>query len=250
MAGYLRRYVGQYRVKADYDWSTNDFPRKEDGSLDHTFDDLYIDCANNIKIRHGVGSVLSCHIPSKSRGSNILRRIYEDQISNKLPTKDNTYHEKLCSELVDKGVLISAEVLDFEVYFEFSADMIDYVATIVGARTYGASISPMSSRNLPRAKYKIPEEDMKLYQAATKNFPTKTVEIGGKPRTMIDGVLIMKANKEFDKIILKSKPKQFDIDKDRKQKGLKGKEYIHSLGNDIWNQYCEFLKTFANNKEK
>ena len=245
MAGYLRKYVGKYRVKSDYDLETNDFPRLENGNLDPSFDDLYIDCANKIKIRHGVGNVLSCYIPSKSRGMNVLRHIYKDKISETLPSKDNTYLEILCKELVDKEVLVSAEVLDFEAYFEFKADMIDYIAEIVGARTYGAGINPMSSKNLPKTIYKIPEKDMKLYQESIKGFPTKTVEIKGKERTMPDGLLIKAANKDFDKIIIKSKSKGFDLNKDKKTKGLNGKEYIHSLGNDMWIKYCDFLKTFA-----
>ena len=36
-----------------------------------------------------------------------------------------------------------------------------------------------------------------------------------------------------------------DLNKDKKTKGLNGKEYIHSLGNDMWIKYCDFLKTFA-----
>ena len=63
----------------------------------------------------------------------------------------------------------------------------------------------------------------------------------GKERTLIDMVLIKELNKKFDKIIIKSQHKNFDINKDRKKKGLKGKEYIHSFGKDMWNQYCNFL---------
>lgn len=243
MSGYLRKYVGQYRVKADYDLDTNDFPRRHDGTLDPSFDDLYIDCKNNIKIRHGVGSVLSCYIPSKSRGVNALRQIYEDNISNEYPSKDNTYADKLCNELINKEVLISAEVLDGEVYFEFKADMIDYIAKIVGAKTYGASISPFSTKNLPKEPYKIPEKDIKLYKEAVKCLPIKILEINGKERKMPDGALIISINRKFDQIILQSKPKGFDVDKDRKSKCLKGKEYIHSIG--MWEEYCDFVKTFA-----
>ena len=72
-----------------------------------------------------------------------------------------------------------------------------------------------------------------------------TIEIKGKERTMPDGLLIKAANKDFDKIIIKSKSKGFDLNKDKKTKGLNGKEYIHSLGNDMWIKYCDFLKTFA-----
>jgi len=242
MALYLRKYVGEYRVKADYDLDTNDFPRLENGSIDPSFDDLYIDCKNDIRIRHGVGNVLSCYIPSKQRGMNILRQIYIDNVSDKLP-KDLTYLENLCEELVKKNILVSAEVLDGEVYFEFKATMIGYIAELVGVKTTGKTIQPFSLKNLPKTAYKIPEEDMEIYKKAIENFPSKTVEINGKPRTMPDGLLIKAVNKKFDKIILQSKPNGFDLDKDKRIKGLNGKEYIHSLG--MWEQYCEFLKTFV-----
>lgn len=247
MAGYLRKYVSRYRVKAEYDLSTNDYPRIEGVGLDPSFDDLYIDCANKIKIKHGTGSTLSCYIPSKQRGMNVLRKIHEDKISKTLPTEKTVdqkkYLENLCAALVDQGVLVSAEVLDYEVYFEFSADIIDYIAKLVGAKTYGASISPFSPKNLPKTPYKIPEKDMKLYKEATKDFPTKTIVIQGKSRTIIDGLLVSRLTGKFDKIIIASQPKKFDINKDRKKKGLKGKEYIHSMGSDLWQQYCEFMRT-------
>lgn len=245
MAGYLRKYVGTYRVKAEYDISTNDWPRLENGTLDPSFDDYYIDCSNNIKIKHGVGSVLSCYIPTRQRGMNILKQIYKDNTSAELPQespKTQKYLENLCSELVKSGILESAEVLDYEVYFEFKATMIDYIAKLVGAKTYGASINPLSSKNLPKTKYEIPEEDVELYKDAIKDFPTQVINFGDKQRTSVDMVLLKNLNKEFEKIIIKSQRKGFDINKDRKKKGLKGKEYIHSFGPDMWQKYCEFLR--------
>lgn len=245
MAGYLRKYVGTYRVKAEYDLETNDYPRLENGNLDPSFDDYYIDCKNNIKIKHGTGNILSCYIPSKSRGMNILRQIYKDNISGKLPSegpKTQKYLENLCETLVAKEILASAEVLDYEVYFEFKATMIDYIATLVGAKTYGASINPMSSKNLPKTKYEIPEEDVKLYKDAIKDLPTKVMKVGDKERVSVDMILLKNLNKDFDKVIIKSQRKGFDINKDKKKKGLKGREYIHSFGSDMWQKYCEFLK--------
>ena len=68
MARYLqRKYVGTYRVKAEYDLVTKDFPRLEDGTLDPDFDDLYIDCAHKIQIKHSGGNILSCYIPNKTK---------------------------------------------------------------------------------------------------------------------------------------------------------------------------------------
>lgn len=239
---YLRKYVGIYRVKAEYDLDTKDFPRTETGGLDSSFDDLYIDCRNNIKIRHGIGNILSCHIPNKSRGMNVLRQIYQDKISETLPKKDDTYLSNLCTELIEKEILVSAEVLDFEVYFEFKAVEIDYIAKLVGAKTNGKSISPFSEKNLPKTPYKIPDKDMNLYKKSIENFPKKTIIIQGKERESIDGLLVSRLTKQFDEVIIKSQSKKFDINKDRKIKGLKGREYIHSFGNEMWIEFCRFLE--------
>ena len=244
MAAYLRKFVGTYRVKADYDLDTNDYPRLDD-VLDPSFDDLYIDCKNNIKIRHGVGNILSCYIPSKSRGLNILRQIYQDKVSETLPKEKSAYCENLCTKLVEEEILVSAEVLDGEAYFEFKATMIDYIAEIVGAKTSGASIQPLSPKNLPKTPYKIPDKDLKLYNESIKDFPTRATVIHGKEMNVVDGLLISRITKEFDEVIIASQSKKFDINKDRKLKGLKGKNYIHSLGNDMWQKYCDFLKESA-----
>lgn len=244
MSGYLKRYVGTYRVKADIDLDTNDFPRMENGTLDPSFDDYYIDCKNDIKIRHGVGSVLSCYIPSRTRGMNTLKQIYEERALKDAPKEQaatQKYLENLCKALVAENILVSAEVLDGEVYFEFKADMIDYIAKLVGAKTYGATISPLSPKNLPRTPYKIPDKDLKTYKEAIKNLPTRSTTIGGKTMDVVDVVILNEANRKFDKIIAKTK--NIDVGKDRRSKCLKTKEYIHSLG--MWQQYCEFLQTFT-----
>ena len=234
MIGCLQKYVGTYCVRAEYDESTKDLPRLEDGSLDPSFSDVYIDCRNDIKIKYGNETMLSCYIPNKSRGMNVLRKIYKDKISKTLPD-DSIYLTKLCKALVDNKVLVSAEVLDYEVYFEFNTDMIDYIAKLVGTKTSGAKTGP----------YQIPNKDLKLYKEAIKDFPVKTVEIHGEPRTMIDGLLIKKVTNQFDEMIIKAQPQDFNIKQDKKAKGLSGKEYIHSLGNTMWQRYCDYLKAFA-----
>lgn len=246
MAGYLRKYVGTYRVKAEYDIVTKDFPRLDDGKLDPSFDDLYIDCANKIQIKHHGGNVLFCYIPTKHRGMNILKKIYQDKVSKTLPVETTTdekkYLENLCRELVEKEILVSAEVLDFEVTFEFKTDMIEYVAKLVGAKTNGANISPFSSKNLPREPYKIPDKDMKLYRESIKDFPTVTRDMGKGPIEVPNGLLIQQLSKQFDEIIAATQKPGFDVSKDRRTKGLKAKEYIHSFGPEMWQQYCDFLK--------
>lgn len=138
MAGYLRKYVGIYEVRADYDLDTNDFPRDLSGSIDPSFDDYYINCKNGIKIRHATGSILSCYIPTIKRGRDIMRQL--------------------------GSTVIEGEVLDSEVYFTFSANHISKVAELCGARTRGRNIQPLSPTTLPKRKSVIPESELKKYK--------------------------------------------------------------------------------------
>lgn len=223
MSDYLRKYVGQYRVKSDYDLNTNDYIKD-----DNDFDGLYIDCYHNIKIRHSNGSILYAYIPSKSRGMNILRQIWIDKVNDKLPTETTTtrkYLENLCDKLMEGDILYDAEVLDYEVYFMFNAKDIDYYAKLLKVKTSGCNISPYSIKNLPKDTYKIPDKDMEIYQNIIKDFPKR--KMGNKK--ILDGLLIKKINKDFlekNKLINNTR--------------MKNKEFIHKKG--LWNKYIEYLK--------
>lgn len=162
MSGYLRRYVGTYEVRADYDEDTNDFPRLIDGSLDPSFDDYYIKCANGIKIRHAAGSTLSCYIPSVKRGMNILDGL--------------------------KDVAIEPEILDGEVYFTFPASEVDRVAKLCKVCTKGKNIQPLSPKTLPKRKSILPDTEMKRYKKICEKFDGEKIKLA---RVVLD------TNKEF-----------------------------------------------------
>ena len=162
MSIYLRRYVGTYEVRADYDEDTNDFPRLFDGTLDPSFDDYYIKCANGIKIRHGVGSTLSCYIPSVKRGMNILKEIGD--------------------------VAIETEILDGEVYFTFPASEIGKVAKVCRACTKGRNIQPLSPKTLPKRKAILPDSELKRYKKICEKFGGEKIQLAR---------MVLEANKEF-----------------------------------------------------
>ena len=162
MSIYLRRYVGTYEVRADYDEDTNDFPRLFDGTLDPSFDDYYIKCANGIKIRHGVGSTLSCYIPSVKRGMNILKEIGD--------------------------VAIETEILDGEVYFTFPASEIGKVAKACRACTKGRNIQPLSPKTLPKRKAILPDSELKRYKKTCEKFGGEKIQLAR---------MVLEANKEF-----------------------------------------------------
>lgn len=191
MAGYLRRYVGTYAVRANYDKDTNDFPRLLDGTIDPSFDDYYIDCCNGVKIRHATGSTLSCYIPSTKRGANIVQDLVAD---------------------VNIGEL---DILDGEVYFTFPASDIDKVAKVCKAKTRGKDIQPLSSKTLPKSKSPIPEAEMQRYKKTCAKFAEKPID-----RAQI----VMRANREYEPK-LKDNYKQ-----EMKSLGLDFRGYIWHCG--------------------
>lgn len=164
MSGYLRRYVGTYEVRADYDEDTNDFPRLIDGTLDPSFDDYYIKCQNGIKIRHATGSILSCYIPQIKRGTNILKEVQD--------------------------IILSSDVLDGEVYFTFPANEVDRVAKLCKVCTKGKNIQPLSPKTLSKHKGVVPKEEMQRYKKICDEFNGERIQLAH---------MILNANKEFTK---------------------------------------------------
>ena len=97
MNNYLyKHYKGKYRVLADYDWDTNDFPRDEQGNIDEDFNDFYIPGKKNIEIRHASQNVLGCYIFSIGLGRNVLASIYEQELNKQTPKK----LEKIADDLI------------------------------------------------------------------------------------------------------------------------------------------------------
>lgn len=238
MSGYLRKYVSKFRVKADYDLSTNDFPRDEQGNIDSSFDDFYIPCTNGSKIRHYEQNILLYYCPSIGRFRNILKKIYEDKIGNldkltstkKFKDKEITSYnyELIYKELLDKQIIFYIEEYDNEGEFRFKTDLMDYIAKLVKASTTGANISPFSTKNLPSVKYNIPKDDLIKYK--------KIIEILEKKEMY----LLAQWSKKFDEVIKSQKGKLYDVNAERRLSCLAGKEYIHSIG--LFDDYLKFLQ--------
>lgn len=230
---YLRKYVGTYRVKAELDTYTNDIPRNHLGEIDDSFDDFYIDCQNGIKIKHGTGSVLGCFIPSKNKGVNMLRKMYEDNIGSKFPKEEKTtlkrgntcYFENLCQELVDKWILIEAEVTDGDVLFTFNDKDLDKIKKYVKIKTSGKSISPLSSANLPKSKDILPKDELARYKDIV---------------SQISDTPIIQANtvKQINSSFKKKLPKKWDLE--RKQLLLDFRGYLYHK--NLWEKYIKFLE--------
>lgn len=228
---YLEKYIGTYRVVAEYDKNTNDFPRDNNGNIDSTYDDIFIPCKYNNKIVHHGQNVLEAIIYSSGRGKNIIKSFYEIKTTNstdEFMESDIVNFEKLEQKMIELKILKELIIADGEVYFNFYDKDIHIVAELMGAKTSGANIRPFSNKNLPKKKYQIPMEKLQEYKEITKVVPQG------------DLLIISRITKRFLVDILRKKAKALDINADMKLKMLKGKEYIHYMG--FFDDYLKYLK--------
>ena len=220
MDNYLsQHYKNQYRVRAHYDLSTNDFIRDSDGNLDNDFADFCLSGRNGIEIKHGYGSELACYIPKLQLGNNILKSYYDATIGD----HGKKSVDKIASELIKNGYANEVDVLSAEVWFTFDAKYLDTLAPIVKLKTAGASMSPFSTRNLPKAPYTIPKKDMDKYK---------------KAKGELTGLQIGRLQDEF---IKKFMPENFRSE--MRKEMLKANQYIHKIGE--WDNYCKWIKENA-----
>lgn len=182
------------------------FPREYNGQF--ADNDVFIDCIKGVKVFYFGKSILQCYVSSLQRGHNLIKAIKE------------SFHE---------DIIFDIEESDSECLFKFHAKYMEQLEQILKPKTNGASISPFSTKNLPRNKaYKIPYEELKLYKNLVAKLDQKQL-IG-----------IVHSTNNFLKSLINKKMSWEDIKADMALKGLKGKEYIHSIGK--WNDYIKYLE--------
>lgn len=225
------KYKGQYRLKPNLDIYTNDFPRTDDGSIDPSYDDIYIKCANGSQIYHYGHSTLVAYIPSLGRGHNTLISIAKELKLISEDTKSRDYGT-LYSLLEKDGTVFDIMENDLEIEFKFHAKDIELIAKYLKPQTSGADISPFSTRNLPKSSYTIPNEEIEEYKKIINSV------------SKYDKLLISHITNEFlNNILAKDKlykTLNISMKSDMRKKMLKGKEYIHSMG--YWDKYLQYLK--------
>lgn len=217
MANYLMKYKGTYRLLPSLDVQTNDFVRDKDGNIDDT--DIYISCQYGNKI-FTYGSTeenkklvwLIAYIPSLIRGKNIRKALEKQgvEISN--------YRET-----------------DEEVEFRFKAKDIEPVAELMKVKTSGASISPFSTKNLPKEKgTKLPEEEVEKYKKVSSNVQKSDLLIIHRITTkFLEDVLTAECKK-------KSKDFEYKSDMKKLCMSRQVKEYIYSK--NLFDEYLEYLE--------
>lgn len=190
----------------EYDLETNDFVRDPFGNLDSSFDEFYIPCKKKCEIRHCGGNILKAFITSVKNGNIIKNKI----------------------DLISPDIIFDFEQDDFETFFKFKAKYIDVVAEIMGAKTSGANISPFAVSNLPKSKFKLPEEELERYKGIIKDINK-------------DNMLLIKTiYNDFNDVIYKKMGKNYNINQEKKKLMLKNKEFIYKIG--LWEDFLIFLE--------
>lgn len=229
------RYKGKYRLKTEYDLVTKTFPRDLNGQFSDV--DVYIDCYNGVKIYYYGHGVLQTYVPSLYRGRKILGEIDElkngHTIYSVCNNQDTQYIDKNGENLPIKqtfhgDVVFDIEETDSELLFKFNARHMEDLEPILRPKTSGANISPFSTRNLPKTAYKIPESELLTYKEVCGKLPKE------------NRILLPKYTQAFLKSLASKRNSWDKIKADMALKGLRGKEYIHSIGK--WNDYIKYLQ--------
>lgn len=247
-ANYLMKYKGTYRLRTEVDKRLKSFPREYDGSL--ADNDVYIDCEKNARIFHYGKGILEYYIPSLKSGNTIIRTIYRDFINkNNTETTSNTYEIKnsgksmtvtkqtisILDEVLFREELNKSEFIfnivetDSEILFQFHSKHLKELENILNPKTYGSDRSPFSSKNLEKTKYIIPDEELEVYKVLTSKIPKNEL------------ILLAKYTTSFIQSLVTKRNSWEDIKADMVLKGLKGKEYIHSIGK--WDDYIKYLES-------
>ena len=220
MDNYLyKHYKGKYRVLADYDYDTKDFPRNEQGNIDEDFADFYIPGRKNIQIRHGERDNLGCYIFNRTLAKNILIAIYEKELNKTAPKKIETVATKLLNE----NIITEFTDYDGEFMFMFKSHWLDDWCDIFKLKKSGANISPLSPKNLPKSEYVIDKDDEMVYNELFNNLTkTQKMQIAKKA-----------VNNVAEKLTKKQKVEM-------KTLCMKPKQYIHYVGK--WNKLIDEVR--------
>lgn len=173
------------------------------------------------------------------RGHNIIKKIAEEVLNinlthyNKKKNKSEVFdYELLYRDM--KELLIEVYDTDAEIVFKLHDKDLKDIIKYLKPQTSGASISPISPKNLKIGKgdnvYKYNDEQIEAYKEITSNLNKGDILVLNRIN-----------NKFLDKILTKKTKKTLDeIKSDMKYKQLKTKDYIYSEGYE--KEYLEFLK--------
>lgn len=237
---YLSKYVGTYRIKAEIDRDTNDFPRDQKTNELINNQDIYIKCANKIRVYYYGSGILEVYIPSIIRGKNIVKKIYADFINSENVSMEHTEkgdrvkikdQEVFESDFSKRdNIIFDIQETDQEVLFKIKDKNFSKIIGIIKPQQSGANISPFSSKNLPKKKSVLSGIQIDEYR--------KTVEKISKENFL----KISQINNRFlsDIMCKKLGISMRDAKAEMKKELMKIIDYISFKG--FWGEYIQYLQ--------
>ena len=119
-------------------------------------------------------------------------------------------------------------ILSYAKIVELKKGRMDKLKDILNPSTIACNRSPFSSKNLLKSDYKIPDKDLEAYKNITANIPKENL------------ISLVHISQGFMNEIVKNKKQLEEYNIEKKQLGMKPKEYFHYKG--YWEEYLQFLK--------
>lgn len=248
----VENYSTTYMLEAEIDQRTGDFCRDVNGELEN-YDDIWISCKSKGKIyAFDKKGLLEYYNPSIGIGHNIIKDIASNKLKNYsdystvnkyidkngIPKESTVFdYDKLYDDLEKSGLVIKLFDTDAEVIIKFNANKLDELKEFLSPKKALKKkrdiFSVKNIRKTVKNKHKISEDDLALYKEVTEKLSDT------RPCTY------NKINKEFLTILSKkTKTPIGDLNTKIKVSGLKFKEYVNSIGSDIWNDYIMHMRKY------
>jgi hypothetical protein len=225
----LLQLVGQYRVLPDI--IDYDFPRDSTGGIDKDFNDYYIPCGKGIKILD-----MSDWLILENEIQDIILKGHNKKNILCLMTESYTRMENVVKKLKAQG---NGDVILYtlyikgkydkkstsEAYMLFDVNDIGKLKKVVKIQTLGASIRPLSKKNLPKNPYKATKQEEMDYKDIVSGY-----DLNVSDYNVLNGKVMEAIQDIFDKEYKDKKKKvryvnKVDARKNRKHLGLKVKDY-------------------------
>lgn len=132
----LKKYVGRFRVLAEFDRETNDWIKDEEGNIDDSFGDFYIPFKNGHgRLEDFDDDIIIVNIWDLDDAKYIIERMKED------------YHTR---NLVKKGVIKKLIKTDAEILIYIEDSRLDEFLKYFELEKKGKSVQPFSEKNLEK----------------------------------------------------------------------------------------------------
>ena len=158
IGGYITKYVGTYRVLAEYDKATNDWVRDEYGNLAASFEDCYVNFVDkNGRLENYCEDILTLNIWNLEKGREIIDKVKKD------------YHTR---DLTKKGVVKKIIKTDDEILIYIKENHLQDFLKYIKLETRGKSIEPFDTKNLPQPCL-VPKKEYDIFDNLRRDINVK-----------------------------------------------------------------------------